>query len=214
MRVPTTLAELSTAANLPFHEGNRLISLAPKPLVERWGRELYGSRWGQGYMHSTDHYAALLMLLGQEPTYRQVYDSYHSGSKNIDLAREAYGGGERPADWDRWSNSQKLYAVLAKLNGTSRGGRIFDEKMKDPNPGATAALYKLWNGEGKEEEKPTPKPEPEPKPKPEPIEPTPKPEEPKLPTPRYKIVGKGTATITDTNTGATYTVKIVINSED
>jgi len=146
MKTPSTFSELNQAANLPFNEGNALISQADKALVEKWGRSLYPKNWGEGYMHSSDHKAALRILLGKEPTFAEVYASWHGGSKNIDAARVKAGGGERPSEWNGMSPENRRYAVLVHRYNVAKGSKIFDGKMKDPNPEATEALLAEWSG--------------------------------------------------------------------
>lgn len=144
MKIPTTFAELDQASHLPFSQGNGLISLADDSLVQRWGVGIYGAKFGFGYLHSSDHYAALKVILEREPTYREVYDSYHGGSKNIDAARIKMGGGQRPQEWDQWTEEQRKYAVLVHLYGIVAGSRILDGKRKDPSPEKTKDLMRLW----------------------------------------------------------------------
>lgn len=167
MKTPTTFGELEQAAQLPFHEGNSLISRAKKALVESWGASIYPN-WGHGYLHSSDHTAALRILLGREPTFRETYDSWHGGSKNIDAARIKEGGGGRPAEWDSMTAEGKLYAVLVHRYGINRGSKILDG-MKDPDKAATQALLDEWSGG------PVPPPAPPPLP---PVEPPPPPPAP------------------------------------
>ncbi|HEX6861512.1 MAG TPA: hypothetical protein VF414_01790 [Thermoanaerobaculia bacterium] len=145
MNVPTTCAELEAAANLPFNEGNGLISRADKTLVVQCFSRIYPN-FGFGYLHSSDHYAALKILLEREPTFREVYDSYHGGSRNIDAARDKAGGGLRPTDWDIWTPEQRRLNVLVHLNGITRGSKIFDGKRPDPDPEKTRNLLLLWGG--------------------------------------------------------------------
>lgn len=156
MKIPATCPELYEAANLPFNEGNGLISRADKALVVQCFSKIYAN-FGFGYLHSSDHYAALKVLLEREPTFREVYDSYHSGSKNIDAARIKAGGGQRPEGWDTWTEEQRRYAVLVHLYGITAGSKILDGKRKDPNPQQTRELMLLWGmtvppEEGEEEE--------------------------------------------------------------
>lgn len=143
MNIPKTCEELYQAADLPFHEGNRLISLANKELVVQCFTRIY-PRFGFGYLHSTDHYAALQILLGREPTFREVYDSYHSGSEKIDAARQKLNAGQRPSGWDDWTEDQRRYAVLVEIHGVNAGSRIFDGKRPDPSPEKTQNLQRLW----------------------------------------------------------------------
>ena len=160
MKIPTTCAELYEAANLPFQEGNTLISQANDALVVECFSKIY-SNFGHGYLHSSDHYAALRVLLDREPTFREVYDSYHGGSKNIDAARNKLGGGQRPQEWEHWTDEQRRYAVLVQLYGISAGSRIFDGKRADPSPQKTRDLMLLW-GLTVPDEKPDEKPEEKP----------------------------------------------------
>ncbi|HET9228369.1 MAG TPA: hypothetical protein VFR31_16965 [Thermoanaerobaculia bacterium] len=105
------------------------------------------ANFGHGFMHAHDHHRALVVVLGREPTFREVQDSWHlQGSRNIDLARQKAGGGERPEDWDRWDDNAKRLAVLVHLHGMSTGGKIFEGKRKDPTPAKTEELFRLWNG--------------------------------------------------------------------
>jgi hypothetical protein len=176
MKVPTNCAELYQAADLPYSEGGALISRADPSLVINCFTKLY-PRFGNTFMHASDHHAALVVLLGKEPTYRQVQDSAHlHGSKNIDAARikSGTGGDNRPSGWDSWSDEQKRYAVLVHLYGMTRGGKILDGKIKqtESEKAKTEALMVLWGL------KVEPEPEPEPEPKPKPDEPPIKPIEP------------------------------------
>jgi hypothetical protein len=184
MNVPTTCGELQAAANLPFGEGNALISRADKNLVVQCFSQIYPN-FGFGYLHSSDHYAALQILLDREPTFREVYDSYHAGSRNIDAARQKAGGGLRPAEWESWTAEQRRFNVLVHLHGIAKGSKIFDGKRPDPTPDKTRDLLLLWGGVSdlpSDPPTPTPPVTPEP-PKPEPTKPA-------------KIVVKGEVVIT------------------
>ena len=162
MNVPTTCAELQAAANLPFNEGNALISRADKTLVVQCFSQIYPN-FGFGYLHSSDHVAALQILLEREPTFREVYDSYHAGSRNIDLARQKAGGGLRPAEWESWSAETRRLNVLIHLHGIAKGSKIFDGKRPDPTPEKTRDLLLLWGGVSDlPSDPPTPPPPPEP----------------------------------------------------
>ena len=161
MKIPTTCAELMAAANLPFNEGNGLISHADKGLVVECFSKIYPN-FGFGYLHSSDHFAALQILLEREPTFREVYDSYHAGSKNIDLARQKAGGGLRPSEWDNWTPEQRRYGVLVHLYGITAGSKIFDGKRKDPSPEKTRDLLLLWGGVSDLPSDPPTPPPPEP----------------------------------------------------
>ena len=184
MNVPTTCAELQAAANLPFNEGNAVISRADKNLVVQCFTQIYPN-FGFGYLHSSDHYAALQIILEREPTFREVYDSYHAGSRNIDLAREKAGGGLRPVEWESWSPEQRRFNVLVHLHGITKGSKIFDGKRADPTPEKTRDLLLLWGGVSDlPSDPPTPPP-------PEPTKPTePEPAKP------VKITVKGEVVLT------------------
>lgn len=159
-KIPTTFAELEQVANLPFSEARGIISQADSNLVRKWGESIYPN-FGFGYLHSSDHSAALRIILNREPTYREVYDSYHSGSKNINLAREKMGAGLRPTGWDNWTDEQKRYSVLVHLYGITAGSRILDGKRKDPSPEKTKALMVLWGLNEKEPQEPEKPKEPD-----------------------------------------------------
>jgi len=145
MNVPKNCAELQAAANLPFNEGNALISQANKEMMVQCFSQIYPN-FGFGYLHSSDHYAALQILLEREPTFREVYDSYHAGSRNIDLARQKAGGGLRPEGWEGWNAETRRLNVLIHLHGISKGSKIFDGKKADPTPDKTRDLLLLWGG--------------------------------------------------------------------
>lgn len=159
VKLPTTCPELMDAANLPYSKASALISQADPALVNRCFSAIYHN-FGYGYMHASDHKAALVILLGREPTFREVQDSYHlTGSRNIDAARVKSGTGadNRPTGWPDWNEFQRKVAVLTHLYGASRGGRIADGKVKDPDPEKTRALMTLWSL-GDEEPDPGPVP--------------------------------------------------------
>lgn len=171
MNVPTNCAELQAAANLPFNEGNALISRADKTLVVQCFSQIYPN-FGMGYLHSSDHYAALQILLEREPTFREVYDSYHAGSRNIDAARQKAGGGLRPIEWEGWTPEQRRFNVLVHLNGITKGSKIFDGKKADPNPEKTRDLLLLWGGVSDLPSDPPPVTTEPPKPEPPKTEPS------------------------------------------
>lgn len=162
MKVPTNVSELNQAASLPFNEAMGIISRVDKALVQTWGEGLYGAKFGRGYLHSSDHYAALKILLEREPTFAEVYRSYHAGSRNIDAAREKSGGTGRPEGWGSWTQEQRLYAVLTQRYGISQGSKIFDGKANDPDPKATVALLAEWSGGAVPVEPPAPPVQPKP----------------------------------------------------
>lgn len=140
---PTTCAEvIALAGSLPFAEGEKAVGKIGGTLVG----DCFAKRWpnfGFGYLHSSDHYAALKVLLEREPTFLEVYDSYHGGSGNIDAAREKMQGGDRPDGWEDWTETQRLYAVLVKVHGITKGSRILDG-APDPKPEKTRERMLLW----------------------------------------------------------------------
>lgn len=144
---PSTCDEIYRVANLPFHEANSILSRVDKTLLVRCFADRY-QKFGYGYLHSTDHYAALKIINpNREPTFFEVYDSYHLyGSRNIDKARELTSGlpTDRPEGWETWNHNQKLMSVYTRLYGVSRGSKIFDGRLKDPTPERTAQLVALW----------------------------------------------------------------------
>lgn len=145
LSIPSTCPELMEAANLPYSKAVGPISQANSQLVINCFSALYPN-WGHPYMHASDHKAALVILLGREPTFREVQDSAHlKGATNINAAKAKSGLGEnRPEGWDDWSQFQKKLAVLTHLYGISTGSRIADGKRKDPDPEKTKALMVLW----------------------------------------------------------------------
>lgn len=162
----TTCSQVMQLADLPFNQAQGALSKIGGTIVGTCFNAIYPN-YGFGYLHSSDHYAALKILLEREPTYREVYDSYHAGSKNIDLARVKSGGGDRPSGWDEWTEQQKLYAVLTHVHGIARGSKILDGKLPDSKPEETRALMLKW-GMTLPGEPPTPPPTPSPSPTPTP----------------------------------------------
>jgi hypothetical protein len=184
-KAPTTFAELDAAAALPYYRAVKAIAGADTALVESWGRKLYGSKFGHGYMHSTDHYAALLVVLDREPTYREVYDSYHlAGSKNIDAARVKSGGEQRPEGWDQMSAETKRYHVLVHRYRVVKGSKIFDGQA-DPDPAGTQRQLDEWNGTTTGA-----------KPEPDPVDPPVTPPPPAKPLPTPVVIKHVTLTLT------------------
>lgn len=143
----------------------------------------YGPRWANtGYMKQGDHRYALIVLLGREPTYLEVFDSWIiQGSTNINAARNktGYDITGRPTGFDGWNVDQQRLAVYVKLYGASRGSRILDGKDRDPDPAKAAELLALWRGV---EPIPIPIPVPAPTPNPAPV-PTPTPNPAPIPSP-------------------------------
>lgn len=145
-KIPTTCADLMSIAELPYSQAVSPISQADSELVKKCFSKIYPN-FGTTYMHASDHKAALVIILGREPTFREVQDSAHlSGSRNIDAARIKAGTGadNRPTGWDDWNDDSKRLAVLVHLYGISAGSRIADGKRKDPDPAKTQALMVLW----------------------------------------------------------------------
>lgn len=131
----------------------------------------YGPRWANtGYMKQGDHRFALIVLLGREPTYLEVFDSWIiQGSTNINAARNrvGYDVTGRPTNWEHVPPEHHRLHVLIKLYGASRGSRIFDGAATDPDPAKTAELLALWRGTSvpvPEPPPPAPTPNPEPGP--------------------------------------------------
>lgn len=145
--IPSTCDEIYRVASLPFYEANALLSRVDKTLLVRCFADRY-PKFGYGYLHSTDHYAALKILNpSKEPSFLEVYDSYHiHGSHYIDKARELTAGlpTDRPEGWEHWTYDQKRLSALTRLYGISRGSRIYDGRFKDPNPDRAAQLLALW----------------------------------------------------------------------
>lgn len=132
----------------------------------------YGPRWANtGYMKQGDHRFALTVLLGREPTYLEVFDSWIiQGSTNINAARNkvGYDVTGRPTNWDRVPPEHHRLHVLIKLYSASRGSRIFDGVAPDPDPAKTAELLALWRGVEVPVPEPAPVPIPGPAPSPDP----------------------------------------------
>ena len=180
----TTCAQVMELANLPFNRGQVALGKVGGSRVGNCFRAIYPN-YGNGYLHSSDHYAALQILLEREPTFREVYDSYHlGGSRTIDAARVKEGGGRRPSGWATMNPEARRYAVLVHRYGISTGSKILDGKLKDPRPEETEALLREWSGGTVPVPIPTPNPVPTPGPSP-----TPTP----APAPRFS----GTVTITE-----------------
>lgn len=194
----TTCSQVMDLANLPFNQGQVALGKVGGSLVGSCFRAIYPN-YGNGYLHSSDHYAALQILLEREPTFREVYDSYHlSGSRNIDAARVKEGGGGRPSGWATMNPEARRYAVLVHRYGISAGSKILDGKLKDPRPEETEALLREWSGGT------TPAPTPAPVPTPAPT-PTPSPSPAPTPPPTSRFSG----TLTLTENGITRRFELV-----
>lgn len=95
----------------------------------RWGKN-FGQR---GYMHSTDHRAALVKIRGgKEPTWLEIYDSWVSGDRNITQAFLM-----NPDD------GSLSYCLIREYGSISRGQREW---------GSIQATGKLSNGRALEGE--------------------------------------------------------------
>ena len=94
---------------------------------QRWGKD-FGKH---GFMHQTDHQAALRVILGREPTWLEVQDSWNQGGSNIWKARRITDTGPDPG-WP--PETLRLYNLMNKW-GPERGQRIFAGKEPDPDAG-------------------------------------------------------------------------------
>ncbi len=109
-----------------FHGVENIVELGE----QRWGKN-FGQR---GFMHQTDHQAALRVIHpDREPTWLEVQDSWNQGDANIWLARKLTDTGPDPA-WD--ADTLRLYNLMNKW-GPARGQRIFAGKERDPDAGST-----------------------------------------------------------------------------
>jgi hypothetical protein len=94
----------------------------------RWGKN-FGQR---GFMHQTDHQAALRVIHpDREPTWLEVQDSWSHGAENIWKARKLSNTGPDP-NWD--AATRRLYDLMEKW-GPEKGQRIFAGKEPDPDAG-------------------------------------------------------------------------------
>lgn len=96
---------------------------------QRWGKD-FGKH---GFMHQTDHQAALRVVLGREPTWLEVQDSWNQGGANIWRARKLTDAGPDP-NWP--PETLRLYNLINKW-GPEKGQRIFAGKEPDPDAGKT-----------------------------------------------------------------------------
>lgn len=94
---------------------------------QRWGKD-FGKH---GFMHQTDHQAALRVILGREPTWLEVQDSWNQGGANIWRARKLTDTGPDP-NWP--PETLRLYNLITKW-GPEKGQRIFAGKEPDPDAG-------------------------------------------------------------------------------
>lgn len=98
---------------------------------QRWGKD-FGKH---GFMHQTDHQAALRVILGREPSWLEVQESWNAGAANIWRARKLTDTGPDP-DWP--PETLRLYNLMNKW-GPERGQRIFAGKEPDPDAGTTGS---------------------------------------------------------------------------
>lgn len=76
----TTEKWLEIGSNNNFDEAERLFAAYDSQSILACGEARWGHDFGKhGFMHSTDHRAALLKINGQEPTWLAVYDSWSAG---------------------------------------------------------------------------------------------------------------------------------------
>lgn len=110
-------------AQASFNGVENLIELGE----QRWGKD-FGKR---GFMHQTDHQAALRVILGREPSWLEVQESWNNGAANIWRARKLTDTGPDPG-WP--PETLRLYNLMNKW-GPERGQRIFAGKEPDPDAG-------------------------------------------------------------------------------
>jgi len=141
---PTTCVDImELASTLSFEDAQSVLGQIPDSIkmpcfLARW------SNFGYGFMHSVDHQTALEITLGRKPTWLEVQDSCHQGGDTaITEARRRTG---RPGDWEHYNLDQKKLSVLTYLYGTSRGSKILDGTLKDPDPIQTDKMMLLWTG--------------------------------------------------------------------
>lgn len=104
------------------------------PLQQQYGT---GGNFDQGYMHSSDHQAALRQLLGREPTFDEVQKSWRSGSGNIEAARTSYNKEGVPADRrDGWTPDTYALSDAIDKQGLAAGTAAFNASRTVPTPGA------------------------------------------------------------------------------
>lgn len=71
---------LEIGQNNTFDEAERLFAAFDGQSILACGEVQFGRDFGKhGFMHSTDHRSALLKILGHEPTWFKVYESWTSG---------------------------------------------------------------------------------------------------------------------------------------
>jgi hypothetical protein len=124
-----TMEELIQHGSAPYEQAQAFFT-GVENLVElgelRWGKD-FGKH---GFMHQTDHQAALRVIHpDHEPTWLEVQDSWNQGDSNIWLARKLADTGPDPA----WSaDTLRLYNLMNKW-GPRKGQRIFAGLEPDPD---------------------------------------------------------------------------------
>jgi hypothetical protein len=128
------MEEFIRRGGLPYEEAQAAF-LGVDNLIEL-GEQRWRKDFGQhGFMHQTDHQAALRVILGREPTWLEVQDSWNQGGENIWLARRIQDTGPDPS-WP--PETLRLYNLINKW-GPVRGQRIFAGKEPDPDAGTTGS---------------------------------------------------------------------------
>lgn len=101
-----------------------------------------GGNFDTGFMHTTDHQAALRQLLGREPTFDEVQKSWRSGPANIEAARKSYQAQAPGVGQENWTPAQKRMNDLISQYGIVQGSKMFDQEVKSGQvsmPGGTGA---------------------------------------------------------------------------
>lgn len=109
----TTAQFLEIGSNNDFDAAEKLFNQFDSLSLLAQGEQRWGKNFGQrGYMHSTDHRAALLKIKGKEPSWLEIYDSWASGDGNITQAFLM-----EPDD------GSLSYCLIRSFNSVSRGLR-------------------------------------------------------------------------------------------
>ena len=127
-----TMQEFEERGKAPYEQAQASF-VGVENLIElgeqRWGKD-FGKH---GFMHQTDHQAALRIILGREPSWLEVQESWNRGGENIWKARKMTDTGPDP-NWP--PETLRLYNLMNKY-GPVRGQRIFAGKEPDPDAGTT-----------------------------------------------------------------------------
>lgn len=121
------------AASVTFDEGNGYFGGSLSGITKLCSEARWGADYAQhGYMHSTDHLAALRCILKREPTYLEVYDSWSAGESAICQARQSGCFGD-PTPFD-------LLSCLTLNLCVANGSRLYNEIVacKKPVPAVCA----------------------------------------------------------------------------